>query len=156
MSIKQGGNTIAGAATAFWGGIGGTLSDQTDLKNALDAKANVALDNITPAGKAESVSWGVPDYASVIAANGVASGTWTQCSVDSFVCAWGSDPYTENYSMYVSPDKSTLYTVGIRYDDVNSNTQITSFTFFVPKGWWFQVNAEGSNAYRIYPLKGAA
>lgn len=137
MSIRQGGNTIAG------------LQD-------ISGKANVALDNITTAGKAESVSWGVPDYASVIAADGVAMGTWIQCSVDSFVCTWGGDPYTEDYYVYVSPDKSTKYIVGRRYDDVNSNTQITSFTFFVPKGWWFQNNPEGGFSYRIYPLKGAA
>ena len=36
------GNVInaTGAAVATWGGIQGTLSDQTDLKNALDAKQN--------------------------------------------------------------------------------------------------------------------
>lgn len=36
------GNVIqaTGAAVATWGGIEGTLSDQTDLKNALDAKQN--------------------------------------------------------------------------------------------------------------------
>lgn len=38
-----------GAAVATWGGITGTLSDQTDLKNALDAKQNTltAGDGIT-------------------------------------------------------------------------------------------------------------
>lgn len=30
------------AETAVWGGVTGTLADQTDLKNALDAKANTA------------------------------------------------------------------------------------------------------------------
>jgi len=32
----------ASAASAVWGAISGTLSDQTDLRNALDAKANAA------------------------------------------------------------------------------------------------------------------
>lgn len=45
------GNVIqaTGAAVATWGGIQGTLSDQTDLKNALDAKQNTltAGDGIT-------------------------------------------------------------------------------------------------------------
>lgn len=45
------GNVIqaTGAAVATWGGIDGTLSDQTDLKNALDAKQNTltAGDGIT-------------------------------------------------------------------------------------------------------------
>ena len=40
MSIKQGNSIIAGKPV--WGGIGGTLSNQTDLQNALDSKANSA------------------------------------------------------------------------------------------------------------------
>lgn len=100
-------------------------------------------------------SWGVPDYASVIAADSVASGTWTQCQYDSMVCVWAGDPYTENYYVYVSPDKSTKYIVGRRYDDTNAQTQVTSFYFFVPQGWWFQDIAEQTTSYRIYPLKGS-
>lgn len=38
------------AATA-WGNITGALSDQTDLQNALDAKANTDLDNLTSVGQ---------------------------------------------------------------------------------------------------------
>ncbi len=41
MSIKQGTRTIAGASgLPYWGNIEGTLSDQTDLQNALDEKLN--------------------------------------------------------------------------------------------------------------------
>ena len=39
------------AASVSWGGITGILSDQTDLKNALDAKANTDMDNLTDTGK---------------------------------------------------------------------------------------------------------
>lgn len=35
-------NAIGGGGSADWGNIGGTLSDQTDLQNALDDKANAA------------------------------------------------------------------------------------------------------------------
>lgn len=43
MSIKQGNNYIAGGGgTGAWGSITGTLSNQTDLQNALNAKQDVA------------------------------------------------------------------------------------------------------------------
>lgn len=44
------------AATVSWGGIDGTLSDQTDLQNALDEKANVDMDNLTAKG-ANIANW---------------------------------------------------------------------------------------------------
>ena len=39
MTIKKGTSTIATSGTIDWGSIEGTLSDQTDLQNALSAKA---------------------------------------------------------------------------------------------------------------------
>lgn len=39
------------AATVSWGGVTGTLSDQTDLQNALDGKANKDLDNLSSDGE---------------------------------------------------------------------------------------------------------
>ena len=39
MTIKKGTSTIATDSSSEWGNIDGTLSDQTDLKTALDAKA---------------------------------------------------------------------------------------------------------------------
>ena len=39
MTIKKGTSTIATNGATDWGSIEGTLSDQTDLQNALDAKA---------------------------------------------------------------------------------------------------------------------
>lgn len=136
--------------------IGGSATEIGEITEELNNKSNIDLDNLTSTGKEKIVAFGMPDYASVIAADGVASGTWIQCSVDSFVCTWGSDGYAEDYYAYVSPDKSTKYVVGRRYDDQNGYTQATSFTFFVPKGWWFQNNPENGFSYRIYPLKGVA
>ena len=40
MTIKKGTSTIATTGSTTWGGLEGTLSDQTDLQNALDAKAS--------------------------------------------------------------------------------------------------------------------
>ena len=135
---------------------------QTALENTagvttetLNSKADTDFGNVTSTGKARSVSWGIPDYASVIAADNVSGGTWIQCVYDSIVCVWAGDPYMEDYFVYVSPDKSAKYVVGRRYDDTNAQTQSISFYFFVPKGWWFRNNAEQAGSYRIYPLKGA-
>lgn len=52
MSVYLGNQRVSGqgGVTAAWGGIIGTLADQTDLKNALDAKANasdIALQDIS-------------------------------------------------------------------------------------------------------------
>lgn len=60
------GNVIqaTGAAVATWGGIQGTLNDQTDLKNALDAKQNAltAGDGITLSGSTISANIDPSDY----------------------------------------------------------------------------------------------
>ena len=97
----------------------------------------------------------MPDYENGITSDNVAMGTWVQVTKDSFVITYAGDPFLEGYFIYVSPDKTTKYTVGHRMDDVNSSTQATTFAFFVPKGWYFQNNAEGPSSYHIYPLKGA-
>ena len=98
----------------------------------------------------------VPDYARCIAGGLITAGTWIQAPTDSQVVVWGTDPYTENYTALVSPDSGqTQYQVGYRYDDTNSNTEGTSFCFFIPKNWYFTCNVEQGYYYRIYPLKGA-
>ena len=107
--------------------------------------------------KSTIVGWGMPDYGNQIVGSYPSYGSWVRVTKDSFVCIWGSDPYDENYWVYVSPDNGTnTYVVGRRADDQNGYTQTTSFTFFVPKNWWFLCQAEGGGEYRIYPLKGAS
>ena len=113
---------------------------------ALNGKADIA--NITDLC--------MPNYAQCIAGGLISPGTWIQVPKDSQVVCWGTDPYTENYNTYVSPDSGqTLYQVGYRYDDTNGNTEGTSFCFLVPKNWYFTCNVEQGFHYRIYPLKGA-
>ena len=41
--LGSGDLTLSGSGNATWGSIGGTLSDQTDLQNALDAKQNTLV-----------------------------------------------------------------------------------------------------------------
>ena len=125
----------------------------TDLNN----KADRDLSNTIPSDSfiSDSVSWGMPDYANQITGS-VASGTYVQVSQDSFVCVYGSDAYTEDIWCYVSPDNgTTTYIVGRRADDTNGNTESTSFTFLVPKDWYFTATIENGVYYHIYPLKGA-
>ncbi len=122
--------------------------------NALGSKANVDLSNVNPAQsfKDMSVAWGMPDYTTLITGS---SKNFIQVQYDSFVCITASDSYSENYCCYVSPDNgNTKYVVGYRMDDVNGNTQTTSFTFLVPKDWYFQCTSEGTPTYYIYKLKG--
>lgn len=79
---------------------------------------------------------------------------WTQVQQDSFVYTTGGDPWTENYSVYVSPDAgSTLYIVGHRNDDTNGNTEYTSFYFNIPAGWYFINNVESDADAWVYPIK---
>ena len=61
----------------------------------------------------------------------------------------------DNY-IYISPDNGTTkYIVGWWYNDINSNTKGTSWSFFVPKGWYFTSTLEHIYGAYIYPLKGA-
>lgn len=121
--------------------------DTTDTDiDALNAKADLSI--IT--------SLCMPDYAKCIAGGIISRGTWIQVPKDSQVAVWGTDPYTENFGAFVSPDSGqTQYQVGFRYDDTNSNTEGTSFCFLVPKNWYFTCDVEQGFHYRIFPLKGA-
>ena len=127
------------------------------IASDLNGKADKDLSNTDPSRTfITNISSNlVPDYENVIEVTAGAFGQWTQVLQDSFVCACGTDPYTETFWGYVSPDGGTTkYVVGRRYDDTNSNTQVTSFTFVVPKNWYFTCDAEEGGQYYIYPLKG--
>lgn len=47
-------------SSATWGSITGTLSDQTDLNNALSGKADIDLSNVNSAGKSTGAGWAMP------------------------------------------------------------------------------------------------
>lgn len=99
----------------------------------------------------------MPDYARQIVGT-YTSGQWIQVKKDSYVVCWGGDPYTENYSVSVSPVATVGldFVVGYRTDDTNAQTQITSFGFYVPAGWYWRNGNEAGGSYRIYPVIGAA
>lgn len=119
-------------------------------------KANISLDNLNTVGKNFIGNVCMPDYENQILITGVPLTQWTKVLKNSFVCVWAADPNAENFWVLVSPDASeNNYVVGRRYDDFTANTQETSFTFFVPAGWYFLCSAESGYSGRIYPLKGA-
>lgn len=131
--------------------------DIDEIATDLNGKADTDLSNTSPSQtfKNSICDWVMPDYANFITGT-ASSGTWTQCLKDSFVLVWGTDPYTEDYWCYVSPnnDGTAVLPVGRRYDDYNGSTQSISFTFLVPKNWYFICQAEYGCGYYIYPLKG--
>lgn len=97
----------------------------------------------------------MPDYENGISStSNQSSGTQIQVNSFSFVYLRGIDPYMEDYLVQVSPDKTNWYVVGSRQDDVNGNTQGTSFLFPIPSKWYFRCTAENGFIYTIYPLKG--
>jgi len=94
----------------------------------------------------------VPDYDKVIYMTGC--NTPKQVLDDSYVCIWGTDPYTEVWGAFVGRTSLGPWRqVGYRYDDVNGSTQGTSFTFFVPKGWYFYGTAENNTYANVFPMK---
>lgn len=136
--------------------ISASMAQAAEFQTALSSKVDTDLANITNNGKQVIVNSLMPDYENVVSVDSVARGTYTQVVKDSFVVTWGNDPYTEDYYVYVSPDNGvTEYIVGRRYDDENGQTEAVSFSFFVPKGWYFTNNTENGYSARIYPLKGA-
>jgi hypothetical protein len=138
--------------------VGGTpLAKQQELFNGLNNKLNIDLDNMSNTAKATLVSLCMPDYINQIWSDDYnPSGTKITCVKDSLVIVWGKDQYEEDFYAYTySPTDLGPFIVGYRGDDVNRNTQWTSFSFFVPAGWKFTCTAENGFKYRIYPLKGA-
>lgn len=94
-----------------------------------------------------------PNYGAGQTVENVTSGTWTNVAKTSMVICYATDGYMENYEVKVSPNNgTTAYVVGKRYDDKNSDTQGTSFSFTVPEGWSFTSTNEGTYTAYIYPL----
>ncbi len=140
--------------------VGNTVQDATtvavgQITEALNSKADQDLQNITNTGKQIIVNNIIPNYGNYIEVT-QSPGVYTQVTKDSFVVIWASDPYMANNYIYVSPDNgTTTYRVGWWYNDINANTKGSSWSFLVPKGWYFTSQLENSYTARIYPLQGA-
>lgn len=70
---------------------------------------------------------------------------------DSWVHAWCTDPYLENYNAVVIDPDGNEFQVGHRYDDENGYTEDVSFTYFVPAGWSTTLGSEYAPVYRVIP-----
>ena len=155
-TVTPASTTLYPWVVAYTAAVPASTAQAAEFQQGLSGKADTNLGNTIPSQsfKEMSVGWGMPDYSSAITGNAVA-GKFIQCPADAAVCVFGQDPYTENFYAYVSPDNGTTkYIVGRRTDDVNSNTQTTSFYFLVPKNWYFTTTVEQGFTYQIYPLSG--
>lgn len=70
------GGSVLGLAGVAWGGITGTLSDQTDLQAALDAKADVTALGYDPSARSEYFC----DFTGLISSIGSSSANLSECS----------------------------------------------------------------------------
>lgn len=112
-----------GGGSSAWGGITGTLSDQTDLSSALGAKADqTSLDALAP--KASPTFTGVP------AAPTAAAGTnTTQLATTAFVAALGAlKANLASPALTGTPTAPTASTV-------TSNTQIATTAYVKGQGY---------------------
>lgn len=142
--LGSGDLTVGGS----WGSITGTLSNQTDLNNALSGKADVDLSNMNPTASAKStiVGWGMPDYSAGV------SKTWNTdivASTDCFVVYGG-------YSNNQPADSIRFYIDGnIVGDFIIANAGVFMQTIFVPKGHTYKATLGTYGQYIIeYPLIG--
>lgn len=108
-----------------WGNITGTLSDQTDLQNALNAKANTAS-------------------LAVVAT----SGSYNDLSDKPYIPNKTSD-LTNDSNFVVSTDLATVATTGSYTDLINTPTfsQIANFIYPVGTYYWSQNSANPSTIF---------
>ena len=153
-TVTPASTTLYPWVVAYTAAIPASTAQAAEFQQGLSGKADTDLNNITQAGIETAIAWSIPDYSSAITGNAVA-GEFIQCPANAAVCVFGSDSYIEDFYAYVSPDNGTTkYIVGRRTDDINSNTQTTSFYFLVPKNWYFTTTVENGFTYQIYPLSG--
>lgn len=136
------------------------LIDAGRIAEQLTNKVDLDTNNLSVTGKANIVSYCMPDYYQQIynpIGSPVVAGTLIQVQKDSLVTVWGIDSYTEDYYVFVTDETSNpvKFAVGRRFDDTDGNTESTSFSFQVPKGWYFTCTAEAGFEYRIFPYRGA-
>ena len=96
MSVRQGGNTIAG-----------TGYTKSEIDTIASGKANVALDNITSAGKEVCANLSMPSGTYTNLTLG-ASGTSYTAPADGYVCFYMSQPGPHDLQVYLSNETAQL------------------------------------------------
>lgn len=118
----------------------------------LSSKANVAMDNVTNAGKQTINDWGMPDYTAGVT---ITHGTTYQAVKNLLFCYSCNSAEYALSSIQISQNGSTWielgrhYTVGGGGDDQENVGQV-----FVPRGWYYRATGGGSSLCVAYPLIG--
>lgn len=137
------GNVISSTQTsAEWGNIGGTLSAQTDLQNALNAKAN-----ITDIPTATSDLTNDSGFITASALNGYATQTWV--GQQGYITSSALAPYVLSSSL------ATVATSGDYDDLLNKPTIPSAVTEATVSGWGFTKNTGTvTSVNNISPVNG--
>lgn len=88
-------------ASSAWGSITGTLSDQTDLNNALSDKADIDLSNVNSAGKSTGAGWTMPSNTYDELTIGASDTTYTAPANGWFLVRSAVTNKTSNYTGYL-------------------------------------------------------
>lgn len=130
-----------------------SVAQAQEFMTALDGKANVALDNVSPAQsfKDMSIGWGMPDYSAGVDVTSefIADNWWTSTKKGYYIIATGDQSYFEirtnsSGDLIIAGSGSTSY--------------IVSNSFFIADvGEKFYVTKKSGNYTRAvyYPFKGA-
>ena len=146
ITLNQSSNeTIAldaggGGGSSTWGSITGTLSDQTDLKNALDSKVSLDLNNITSTGKSTIIECGIPDYTSGISTSISATNSYTAPS--------------KGFVVMCNNNSQTPGGININGVDIQANLKLyCDGQYFVDAGDVIKTSAT-TIVIKFYPVKG--
>ncbi len=144
-------NNVISAAPS-WGNISGTLAQQTDLQNALNAKSDTSLSNLTDTGKIVGASLAMPSDRYIELTLGATNASYTAPADGYFVLIKTSgisgayiNASRNNFLTYVistsSRNSEALgFTVPVKKGDVLSvaynatGTQYNSFKFVYAQG----------------------
>ena len=149
--------TIDVDAGGSWGGITGTLSDQTDLQNAINNKMTTDASNASQTGKNTIIGWGTPDYSAGISLEDQTTNEQEFTMVSDGVLAFTFYNYGGSSNGYIYVNNS-LVCQGYAMSGSMGNT----FTGTVPVSKndtvRYKTNSTGSGYCMLtfYPLKGAS